>query len=250
MGPTVTRGPPSSVVEEVRTAGAAARALCGGTGRRTARRAASSRQLRPLPRRRMARTAGTARRGGSNGGWRGRGETGTGAGTIRAASPQGGGRPCCFDVTCSFVVRDSAGANIAHHVARRYALASTTFANLRLAGLIAIQPFFSGEERTPAELRLVGALIISVPRTDWLWYAFLPPGAAPCRIATALPSSAAPAVSAAAAAPTVLVVLHCGSGRNWRRQRDSPPRRPPRESRGGCSRRPRHLLCRDELEPW
>ncbi|BAF27944.2 probable carboxylesterase 18 [Oryza sativa Japonica Group] len=82
-----------------------------------------------------------------------------------------------LDVTRCFVAGDSAGANIAHHVARRYALASTTFANLRLAGLIAIQPFFGGEERTPAELRLVGAPIVSVPRTDWLWRAFLPPGA-------------------------------------------------------------------------
>uniref|UniRef100_A0A0E0ME63 Alpha/beta hydrolase fold-3 domain-containing protein n=1 Tax=Oryza punctata TaxID=4537 RepID=A0A0E0ME63_ORYPU len=82
-----------------------------------------------------------------------------------------------LDVTRCFVAGDSAGANIAHHVARRYALASTTFATLRLAGLIAIQPFFGGEERTPAELRLVGAPIVSVPRTDWLWRAFLPPGA-------------------------------------------------------------------------
>nr|AAX95882.1 hypothetical protein LOC_Os11g13630 [Oryza sativa Japonica Group]ABA92309.1 esterase, putative [Oryza sativa Japonica Group] len=82
-----------------------------------------------------------------------------------------------LDVARRFVAGDSAGANIAHHVARRYALAAHTFANLRLAGLIAIQPFFGGEERTPAELRLVGAPIVSVPRTDWLWRAFLPPGA-------------------------------------------------------------------------
>uniref|UniRef100_A0A0E0J048 Alpha/beta hydrolase fold-3 domain-containing protein n=1 Tax=Oryza nivara TaxID=4536 RepID=A0A0E0J048_ORYNI len=56
-------------------------------------------------------------------------------------------------------------------------LAALRFLDDRLAGLIAIQPFFGGEERTPAELRLVGAPIVSVPRTDWLWRAFLPPGA-------------------------------------------------------------------------
>ncbi|KAG8044827.1 hypothetical protein GUJ93_ZPchr0011g27461 [Zizania palustris] len=83
-----------------------------------------------------------------------------------------------LDVSRCFLAGDSAGANIAHHVARRYALASpTTFNTLRVASLIAIQPFFGGEERTPAELRLVGAPIVSVPRTDWLWRAFLPPGA-------------------------------------------------------------------------
>uniref|UniRef100_A0A0E0GYA9 Alpha/beta hydrolase fold-3 domain-containing protein n=1 Tax=Oryza nivara TaxID=4536 RepID=A0A0E0GYA9_ORYNI len=192
------------VVEEVRTAGAAAVALA-------AEAAEDSEEGRVV-----VANCGHSR----GGGWQGRREqqrmarpwrSGTGAARSGAASPSRRGPTLLLDVTCPFVVRDSAGANIAHHVARRYALASTTFANFRLAGLIAIQPFFSGEERTPAELRLVGALIISVPRTDWLWYAFLPPGAAPCRIAMALPSSAAPAVSAAAAAPTVLVAFNNGA---------------------------------------
>ncbi|KAG0529359.1 hypothetical protein BDA96_05G091900 [Sorghum bicolor] len=82
-----------------------------------------------------------------------------------------------IDAARCFVAGDSAGGNIAHHVARRYALDPSAFASLRLAGLIAIQPFFGGEERTPAELRLVGAPIVSVPRTDWMWRAFLPHGA-------------------------------------------------------------------------
>lgn len=82
-----------------------------------------------------------------------------------------------IDAARCFLAGDSAGGNIAHHVARRYALDPSAFTNLRLAGLIAIQPFFGGQERTPAELRLVGAPIVSVPRTDWMWRAFLPHGA-------------------------------------------------------------------------
>ncbi|CAN6362687.1 unnamed protein product [Urochloa humidicola] len=81
-----------------------------------------------------------------------------------------------LDASRCYLAGDSAGGNIAHHVARRYAASS--FRNVRLAGLIAIQPFFGGEERTPAELRLGGAApIVSVDRADWMWRAFLPPGA-------------------------------------------------------------------------
>lgn len=83
-----------------------------------------------------------------------------------------------LDVSRVFLAGDSAGGNIAHHVARRYAAAeSSTFSNVRIKGLIAIQPFFGGEERTGSELRLDGAPIVSVGRTDWMWRAFLPPGA-------------------------------------------------------------------------
>nr|CAB3489579.1 unnamed protein product [Digitaria exilis] len=85
-----------------------------------------------------------------------------------------------LDVTRCYLAGDSAGGNIAHHVARRYATHVSTFRNVRLAGVVAIQPFFGGEERTPSELRLGGdgvAPIVSVDRADWMWRAFLPPGA-------------------------------------------------------------------------
>nr|CAB3491326.1 unnamed protein product [Digitaria exilis] len=82
-----------------------------------------------------------------------------------------------IDVSRCYLAGDSAGGNIAHHVASRYASNPSAFARVRLRGLIAIQPFFGGEERTPSELRLAGAPIVSVPRTDWMWRAFLPPGA-------------------------------------------------------------------------
>ncbi|CAN6374863.1 unnamed protein product [Urochloa humidicola] len=95
--------------------------------------------------------------------------------------------PVPLDASRCYLAGDSAGGNIAHHVARRYVLSASSstssgeppFRNVRIAGLIAIQPFFGGEERTPAELRLGGgaAPIVSVDRADWMWRAFLPPGA-------------------------------------------------------------------------
>jgi len=45
-----------------------------------------------------------------------------------------------------------------------------------LKGLILIQPFFGGEERTPAELRLKNPPIVSVESLDWHWKAYLPEG--------------------------------------------------------------------------
>jgi gibberellin receptor GID1 len=47
---------------------------------------------------------------------------------------------------------------------------------VKLSGVTLIQPFFGGEERTPAELRLKNTLIISVECLDWHWQAYLPPG--------------------------------------------------------------------------
>ncbi|XP_040384828.1 probable carboxylesterase 18 [Oryza brachyantha] len=124
-----------------------------------------------------------------------------------------------LDVGRCFVAGDSAGANIAHHVARRYALASATFATLRLAGLIAIQPFFGGEERTPAELRLVGAPIVSVPRTDWLWRAFLPAGADRTHEAAHVASPAGHAgIDSPSFPPTTVVIGGYDPLQDWQRR--------------------------------
>ncbi|XP_077251460.1 putative carboxylesterase 18 [Tasmannia lanceolata] len=82
-----------------------------------------------------------------------------------------------IDVSRCFLAGDSAGGNVAHHVARRISdMPRSEFRVVRVIGLVAIQPFFGGEERTPAELRLVGMPLVSVERTDWAWKAFLPEG--------------------------------------------------------------------------
>ncbi|KAL6604610.1 hypothetical protein ACP70R_043037 [Stipagrostis hirtigluma subsp. patula] len=124
-----------------------------------------------------------------------------------------------LDVSRCFLAGDSAGGNIAHHVARRYALSpSTSFSSVRLAGLIAIQPFFGGEERTPAELRLDGAPIVSVPRTDWMWRAFLPPGADRTHEACSLAGAVAGLESSRAFPPATLVVGGYDPLQDWQRR--------------------------------
>ncbi|KAK3416497.1 hypothetical protein EUGRSUZ_H02260 [Eucalyptus grandis] len=85
--------------------------------------------------------------------------------------------PHVADVSKCFLAVDSAGTNIAHHVAVRASLPERKLARVRVVGLVAIQPFFGGTERTESEIRLTGAPLVSVPRTDWCWRAFLPEGA-------------------------------------------------------------------------
>ncbi|CAL9169510.1 probable carboxylesterase 18 [Musa acuminata AAA Group] len=96
-------------------------------------------------------------------------------GGLASADPTAAG---LADLSRCFLAGDSAGGNMVHHVARRWAAdAAGGWKNLRLAGMVLIQPFFGGEERTESENRLVGAPLVSVDRTDWLWRAFLPEGA-------------------------------------------------------------------------
>ncbi|KAK7314850.1 hypothetical protein VNO77_33378 [Canavalia gladiata] len=78
------------------------------------------------------------------------------------------------DVSRCFLAGDSAGANLAHHAAVR--VCKSGLREVRIVGLISIQPFFGGEERTESELRLEGSPLVSVPRTDWLWKVMLPDG--------------------------------------------------------------------------
>lgn len=78
------------------------------------------------------------------------------------------------DLKKCFLAGDSAGANLAHHVAVR--VAKSGLRGVRLVGLVSIQPWFGGEERTDSELKYKDAPLVSISRTDWLWKAFLPEG--------------------------------------------------------------------------
>ncbi|MQL76283.1 hypothetical protein Taro_008675 [Colocasia esculenta] len=81
------------------------------------------------------------------------------------------------DLSSCFLAGDSAGANIAHHVARRWSGGEAPPRSLvAVAGLVAIQPFFGGDGRVESEIRLSRAPVVSAARTDWLWRAFLPEG--------------------------------------------------------------------------
>ncbi|CAM0907030.1 unnamed protein product [Alopecurus aequalis] len=87
------------------------------------------------------------------------------------------------DLSRCFLAGDSAGGNIVHHVAQRWtsspSMATPASNNpVRLAGIVLLQPYFGGEERTEAELRLEGvAPVVNMRRSDWSWRAFLPEGA-------------------------------------------------------------------------
>ncbi|KAK4780289.1 hypothetical protein SAY87_016395 [Trapa incisa] len=82
--------------------------------------------------------------------------------------------PFSADLGRCFLAGDSAGGNIAHHVAVR--ACKSSFEAVKIRGIISIQPFFGGEERTPAEIQMPIAPIVSVERTDWCWKVFLPEG--------------------------------------------------------------------------
>ncbi|OWM69438.1 hypothetical protein CDL15_Pgr013899 [Punica granatum] len=79
------------------------------------------------------------------------------------------------DLSRCFIAGDSAGGNLAHHVAVR--AAQSKLEQVKIRGLIAIQPFFSGLERTESEVRNEKAPIFTVAQADWFWRAFLPEGA-------------------------------------------------------------------------
>ncbi|KAK6123466.1 hypothetical protein DH2020_042787 [Rehmannia glutinosa] len=81
------------------------------------------------------------------------------------------------DIKKCFVAGDSAGGNIAHHVTFRAHQNSHEFENMKIIGVLLVQPFFGGEERTESELRLKKAPVIDVKQTDWMWRMFLPEGA-------------------------------------------------------------------------
>ncbi|KAK4426988.1 putative carboxylesterase 18 [Sesamum alatum] len=85
--------------------------------------------------------------------------------------------PASADLSNCFIAGDSAGGNIAHHVTVRACKNAQLLDKLRIKGLVLLQPFFGGEERTEAELRLKRAPMLNVEATDRMWRGFLPDGA-------------------------------------------------------------------------
>ncbi|XP_023535277.1 probable carboxylesterase 18 [Cucurbita pepo subsp. pepo] len=82
--------------------------------------------------------------------------------------------PAKADLGRCFLAGDSAGGNLAHHVAVR--AAGYDFKKVNIKGLIAIQPFFGGEERTNSEVQFSKSPMLSLEQADWYWKAFLPDG--------------------------------------------------------------------------
>ncbi|KAL7098255.1 hypothetical protein ACP275_09G005800 [Erythranthe tilingii] len=84
--------------------------------------------------------------------------------------------PANTDLSRCFIGGDSAGGNIAHHVTIRAFQKTNHFEKIKIIGILSVQPFFGGEERTESEVRLASAPVIDVKRADLLWRNFLPEG--------------------------------------------------------------------------
>ncbi|EAZ04907.1 hypothetical protein OsI_27088 [Oryza sativa Indica Group] len=101
-----------------------------------------------------------------------------GLAALRYLDANGLPEAAAVDLSSCFLAGDSAGGNMVHHVAQRWAASASPSSTLRLAGAVLIQPFFGGEERTEEELELdKAALTLSLARTDYYWREFLPEGA-------------------------------------------------------------------------
>jgi acetyl esterase/lipase len=110
------------------------------------------------------------------------------------------------DLSRCFLAGDSAGGNLTHHVAQRWT--ATASGPFRIAGIVLLQPYFGGEERTPAELRLEGvAPVVNMRRSDWSWRAFLPEGADRNHPAAHVTGEAGPEPELAEAFPPAMVVI-------------------------------------------
>ncbi|GAB2287202.1 hypothetical protein Dimus_021584 [Dionaea muscipula] len=83
------------------------------------------------------------------------------------------------DVGRCFLAGDSAGGNLAHNLAVRVCqehLGEAKLGDVKLTGLVLLQPFFGGVDRVESEIRIKEAPILSVAKADAFWTAFLPDG--------------------------------------------------------------------------
>ncbi|GAB2225868.1 hypothetical protein Droror1_Dr00021638 [Drosera rotundifolia] len=119
------------------------------------------------------------------------------------------------DLGQCFLAGDSAGGNLAHHVVVR--AAEHRFEALRIKGLVAMYPFFGGEERTESELRYAKNKLIPLEQTDWLWKAFLPIGSNRDHPAANVFGPKSPELSDIEFPATLLVIAGLDPLQDWQR---------------------------------
>ncbi|KAI3796254.1 hypothetical protein L1987_38921 [Smallanthus sonchifolius] len=76
------------------------------------------------------------------------------------------------DLQNCFVFGDSAGGNLAHHVCIR--AAKYKFQQIKVIGLVALQPYFGGQQRAASELASENRLGLHLNQTDFYWNVFQP----------------------------------------------------------------------------
>eukprot|EP00249_Psilotum_nudum_P002676 c15799_g2_i1 orf=97-1170(-) len=112
-----------------------------------------------------------------------------------------------------FLMGDSAGANIVHHVGCR--VASEDLGDVKVIGHMLLCPFFGGEHRTSAEVRLANAPLISQENTDWFWRAYLPEGSNRDHPACNVFGPNAPDISGLRLPPSVVVIGEYDPLKDW-----------------------------------
>ncbi|GLJ42905.1 hypothetical protein SUGI_0889440 [Cryptomeria japonica] len=110
------------------------------------------------------------------------------------------------DVSRCFLMGDSAGGNIVHHVGCRVAEKMDDLRPVRILGHVLIQPFFGGEERTLSEKNLKDVPLITLEYCDWFWRAFLPAGASRDHSAANVMGPNSPDILAVHLPPSLVVI--------------------------------------------
>lgn len=81
------------------------------------------------------------------------------------------------DFVRMFIAGESAGANMAHHVAVRFGSEQLALDPLCIAGYVLLTPFFGGTERTATEVDPPAGVLFTLEMSDKLWRLSLPVGA-------------------------------------------------------------------------
>ncbi|GAB2232261.1 hypothetical protein Droror1_Dr00011293 [Drosera rotundifolia] len=126
--------------------------------------------------------------------------------------------PHAADPMRCFLAGDSAGGNLAHHVAVQSC--KTKLKEITISGVISIQPFFGGMDRTESEIRLRSNPVLTPEAADWCWRAFLPVGSDRDHPAVNVfgPRATEGYLSALDYPPTMLVIGGLDPLQDWQRR--------------------------------
>ncbi|GLJ42891.1 hypothetical protein SUGI_0889060 [Cryptomeria japonica] len=122
------------------------------------------------------------------------------------------------DLSRCFLMGDSAGGNIVHHVGCRVAEGTQDLGLLRIVGHVLIQPYFGGEERTASEIKLTKVPLVTLETSDWFWRAFLPLGASRDHPAANVMGVNSHDISAVKLPPSLVVIGGLDILRDWQQR--------------------------------